>query len=627
MHVIRAVGTFALFLASGPLVGAAHAMNCSGLPTSFTGNEFPTGDFFSNFDNSCYTVHLGMGIGNIEYGDLNATYYQLYFKVDPQYQLILLGDFPNARYFSVSLNDEHSALSQSIVDTSIVPLTSEYVNPYLAGVPYQDGQQYAVPISFGGTPGNQETGCMMNGYNVSVNGLDATQRHPGMDWNSDAGFFKAHPSIADHVVDTPEHSNPNTAGVIMVRAYLNDGQPDTNPRVIVRDVASGCAYPAAYAMDTLQILADNAAAGGAWLDQSQYYGHHIYETSYLPKLCDATPAAPDVLSWMREPEYVPATNPNAAYAVATLPAGLPAALAAADEVMRIRIRIPTTPSTPCTNGCARSGTEQMRYMSLSFVDPGGATQASVADTAFTKDANGYATLIVGTGAAIPNWITPANGYTFLDMTVIPGYSLVNLVSLRHIIPSQGFNCAGQYVPYRTYVDTPAGSLLGDYTPVVDYPVASSLPCRASPLVGLSACGTFPTGDAGTRPQCGVFPAPAPSINSVITQCPASGCNQFAAQTDPPITIIGDGFGTFPDGTPFAGTSNYLGIRDMTQGWDAGYSGGRCTVSISSWDTGRIQLVANVNENGKCPLVPGDEIKVAVWNPQTMLSATLKLTAE
>ncbi len=85
----------------------------------------------------------------------------------------------------------------------------------------------------------------MTGYNVSANTLDATQRHPGMDWNSDTGVWLQKPNFPDHVVDTPQHSNPNTAGVVMIRAYLDDTPSEyaTNPQIIVRDVASGCASP------------------------------------------------------------------------------------------------------------------------------------------------------------------------------------------------------------------------------------------------------------------------------------------------------------------------------------------------------------------------------------------------
>ncbi|HTQ55607.1 MAG TPA: hypothetical protein VMI94_14160 [Bryobacteraceae bacterium] len=605
----------------------AHAENCTGLPTSFTGGEFPTGDFFSNFDNSCYTIKMATGYGAVEYADLNARYSQMYFKVDPRYQLILIGTFPNSRYLSVALNDAHSALSVSILDTSIVPLTSQFVNPYLPGNAYVNGQQYAIPINFGGTPGKLETGCMMNGYNVDVNALDGTQRHPGMDWNSDAGLYQQDPTFKAHDVDTPQHTNPNTAGVIMVRDYLYVNTPgyDTLPRIIVRDVASGCAYPAQYALDTLQIVTAQNAKGSPWLDHVQFELHHQYEDNYLQKVCDAHVESPNVLRWTRQPEYIPATNPNASYLTAPVPAGTPDTLAAAGEVMRIRMRVPTAPPTPCTNGCSRSGDEQMRYMSLSFLVPGGKTIASLADTYFTKDAQGYSTLIVGTGATIPTWITSAHGYTYLDLTKLANYKQLSLLDVRHMIPGVGFACAGQFVPYRTSIDTPAGSLIGDYTPVVDYPLASSLPKTATPLTGPSACASFPAGVAAARPDCSVLPEPPLSITGFNTQCQTPGCSEVVAQSNAPIIVTGAGFGNFPGGAPFTGTSNDLRLVDVTRKWSAGYTGDACTVSISSWTDTMIQFVANIGQKGSCSLVAGDTIHVLVWNPQTMTMGQLKAT--
>jgi hypothetical protein len=617
--------------------GNAAALDCSGLPTSFAGNQFPTGTFFSNFNNACYTIALGTGIGTAgktgEYADLNSTYNQIYFKVNPSYQLIIVGSFPQARYFSVSLYDEHEAISQHITDANIVPLTSKYVNPYQPGMAYASGQQYAVPINFGGVPGTLQAGCMMNGFNVTMNGLDATQRHAGMDWNSDAGVFAKYPSYVDHVVDTPQHTNPNGGGIILIRSYLDDTAPGatTSPHIIVRDVASGCAYPAAYVMNTLQdIVTTNATTGSNWVVKSQCQAHNFYEDSYLPKLCWVS--NPASLEWLRQTEYVPGNDPNTGYMDATVPAGLPAALAAAGEVMRIRFQLPTTPPTPCTNGCSRSGTEQMRYVSLSFENPGGITLASVADSAFIQQtlggsgssSGGYVTLIVGTGAAIPSWITPANYYTFLDLTAIPGYQNLDLLAMRNILPFSTFNCSGQYVPFRTLEETSFGGLMGGYLPVVDYPLASSLPPTATPLAQPDSCGMFPGGQAGVVPNCGVFNPPPIGITSVVTQCPAPGCNQFVVQPTPPMTIVGGGFGNFPNQVPYTGVSNYLEIVDITQGWNAGYGTDVCNVAISSWASNRIQLVANVNQNGQCPLAAGDQVTVKVWNPQSMKSAVFPL---
>jgi hypothetical protein len=264
-------------------------------------------------------------------------------------------------------------------------------------------------------------------------------------------------------------------------------------------------------------------------------------------------------------------------------------------------------------------------MSLSFHDQGGTVLASIADSSITQDANGYATLIVGTGATVPAWVTAANGYTFVDLTAAPTYKQLSLVTMRHIMPSGGFNCAGQFVPYRTTADTPTGSLMSDYMPVVDYPLAANLPQAAAPLIGPSPCEVFPAGQPGNPPACGVLPSPTPAISQVLTQCLEAGCGHFDPQANPPITISGAGFGSFPNGMPFTGTSNYLRITDATQNWIAGYTGGTCGVSITSWDTGRIQLVANASPKLGCALAAGDKVLVEVWNPQTMVEAVTKVT--
>src|ERR1022692_4299603 len=126
----------------------AYARDCTGLPTHFTGNEFPKGNFFSNFRNTCYLIPFSVGNGSGgEQGDLNSVYNKLYFNINPTlppYQLIVLGEFPNSRYFSIGLYDDHSAITQSLTDVDIVPLKPGEINPYLPGVTFVSGQDYAV---------------------------------------------------------------------------------------------------------------------------------------------------------------------------------------------------------------------------------------------------------------------------------------------------------------------------------------------------------------------------------------------------------------------------------------------------------------------------------------------------
>ena len=247
------------------------------------------------------------------------------------------------------------------------------------------------------------------------------------------------------------------------------------------------------------------------------------------------------------------------------------------------------------------GLEQMRYMSLSFRNPDGTVFATLADNAFTVDANGYATLIVGTGAPIPSL-----GHARERIHISgPDHSTLvsrpwSQITMRHMIPAGTFTCAGQFVPYKLNAQTPAGSLMSDYEPVADYPVAAILPPVAAPLVGPDACNVLPAGDPGIHPACGVFAPVTPAITAVVTECHLPTCAYSVEQPKPPITIMGAGFGVFPNGFPFAGVSNYLRITDTTQNWVAGYTGSACRVSISSWDTERIQLQANFQFDQRMP---------------------------
>ena len=634
----RVLNAFLISASLACLAAPAYAGTC---PTQFNPGSFTKGNFFTNFNNRCYFVDFvtGHGAGS-QWGDLNSVYNKIFFRIDPTlppYQFIIVGDFPNARYFSMDINDNHSAISQSLTDIDIAPLTAANVNPYLPGVAFVAGQQYAVPVNLGGTPGTLQAGCVTDGYNVDVNAMDGTLRHPFMNWNLDAAFFHANPTMPLHQVDTPEHSNPNTSGVILIRNYLDLTPASGAPHIIVRDVASGCAYPASM-VGAMNILTTDTTTGNGWLTQQQVQEHNAYANWQTTQCWGIVPSS--MMQIVRGDEYIPGPVPDGSYMYAYVPSGLPQTLANAGELMRLRFRVPTTPPTPCTNGCARSGNEQMRYMSVSFDVPGGGTLASVPDSCpvnsliacspLIQDPNGYVTLIVGTGVAQPSWVTPANGYTWLDLTKAASgdYHLLNQIMIRNILPATSFTCAGEYVPYKTGQATTAGAgLMGLYAPVIDYPAAATLPQTASPVTGPGSCAAMPIGPGEASPLCAVQLPGLPQIAAVTTQCPLPGCSQVVAQPQPPIAIlaVSGGFGSFPLGLPYLGNSNFVQITDTTQNWSAGYTGNACTVQVGEWSDTAISLVANVNQNGVCPLAAGDQVTVTVWNPQTLASASASIT--
>jgi hypothetical protein len=620
------------------LTAPAHAGSC---PTQFNPGSFTKGNFFGNFGNKCYFIDFSTGHGSAsQWGDLDTVYNKIFFKIDttlPPYQLVIVGDYPNARYFSVDINDDHSAVSQSLTDVDIVPLTAGNINPYLPGVAFVGGQPFAVPISLGGSPGTLEPGCMTTGYNFDVNAMDGTLRHPFMNWNLDAAFFQANPTMPLHQIDTPQHSNPNTAGAILIRNYLDLTPASAAPHIIVRDVASGCAYPATM-VNTMNILTTDTDTGNGWLTQQQVQEHNVYASWQSTQCWGIIPSSQ--MQIVRGDEYIPGPVPEGSYLFAYVPSGLPQTLANAGEALRLRFRVPTTPPTPCTNGCSRSGNEQMRYMSVSFDIPGGGTLASLPDSCpadptlpcfpLIQDPDGYVTLIVGTGVAQPSWVTPANGYTWIDLTKATAgdYQTLNQIMIRNILPASSFTCAGEYAPYKTAQATGGDAgLMGLYAPVIDYPVASSLPQTASPVTGPGTCAVFPVGPGEVSPACGVQLPGSPQIAAVTTQCSMPGCNQFVAQAQPPVSILATtgGFGAFPLGLPYQGNSNFLQITDTTQNWSAGHTGDACTVQIGEWSDTAISVVANVNQNAVCPLAAGDQLTVTVWNPQTQASASASVT--
>jgi hypothetical protein len=480
----------------------------------------------------------------------------------------------------------------------------------------------------------------MTGYNVDVNEIDGTQRHPFMNWNLDTAFLHANPTLPLHKVDTSTHSNPNAAGAIIIRTYL-DLTPSVAasiPHIIVRDLASGCAYPSTM-VATMGIVSTVAATGNLWMDQQQVQEHNVY-ASWQPTNCWGTVPSSEI-QWIRGDEYTPGGNPDSSYLYAYVPTGLPQSLADAGEVMRLRFRVPTTPPTPCTTGCSRTGNEQMRYMSVSFQIPGAGTLASIPDscpanpimscTPMVQNSSGYVTLIVGTGVAQPSWVTPANGYTWLDLTKSTNgdYHTLSQLALRDILPATSFECSGQLIPYKDGEATTEGAgLMGLYVPVIDYPVASTLPRTATPLTGPNSCAVFPTGAPELSPACGIEPPVSPQIAAVTSQCSIPGCSQVVAQFQPPISIQAKngGFGSFPLGLPYTGNSAFIEITDTNpathQSWSAGFTGDPCTVQIGEWSDSLISLVANATDNGSCRMSAGDQLTVTVWNPQTRASASV-----
>jgi hypothetical protein len=321
----------------------------------------------------------GGGVG----GDRNSTYYQLFYSISHavnipcQLELVVVGTFPDARYFSLTDNDMHYSATQHLADFEVDPVEQTVTNPFLTGVPYTGSQQYVAPVSLGYIP-NQNVlqnpkfvpGCGLTAFEED-NLLDATQRHLSMDWNTD--LADANTGMA-HVVDMPTHTagtgmtgnaaGPNTAGSLTVRSYLSPEicsgapgsgavtctfpDPPQQPYLMVRDATTGCAYPISAVIangwlddplytttacktdeygscinPTIAIIStqDRAASGdggySGWNDETQH-DQHTLNTNLISQACytNGGPSAamfPNNVPWVRGPEWMGSAGPDDSY--------------------------------------------------------------------------------------------------------------------------------------------------------------------------------------------------------------------------------------------------------------------------------------------------------------------------
>jgi hypothetical protein len=181
-----------------PPTGAVNTSptNCQGFFNCFAGSSAKL---------STYGIELPQSNGATFQGDLNSIYYSLYYSITNAnalngglscYELIIVGDFPNERCFSITDNDMHYASTQHIADTALDPVNnggSAYsdTNPYTPNQFYTANQPSMVPISLGGVP--SASGACAIDPDEEDNLIDATQRHLSMDWNTVAAQSAENP--------------------------------------------------------------------------------------------------------------------------------------------------------------------------------------------------------------------------------------------------------------------------------------------------------------------------------------------------------------------------------------------------------------------------------------------------
>ncbi|HUE03542.1 MAG TPA: hypothetical protein VMR62_28555 [Bryobacteraceae bacterium] len=538
-------------------------------------------------------------------GDLNSTYAPLFYSIASLNQwmtnngnnycpveAVIVGYFPDGRYFSVTANDMHYTATQHLSDAEMDPATNTTINPFLpgSGNNWTGSQAYMVPVGFGWVPKYQGTGqspgCGITPFEED-NLLDATQRHLSDDWNASvSGATVANGQLSQHTVDTPEHTTlsglsscpacgPNQAGSIVARSYLaspetcpngNQGacNPPTDlqpfqPYLILRDTGTGCAYYSAYLtanswnpvpngvadqplvynppnpqtapncatspqstgcaaiISTVELSkCPSTTSCGNWLDVNQK-NQHINNANYTPEACYANgnptqsstyssgpPNFYNRVAWTRVQQWEGSPGPDDSYiggaiAKTTMQNMVPSqsgnqpCLNSAGQpnaggcLIRMRFQIPQMPDTPCYPGtsCSLTGTEQMRYMSLTFwqqtataedlaaqpdlnyvSDPDGIVSPanglypiadiSLADQAFCTTTPCYVTLLVNVAVPsnyIPSFLQQTSTASACNATPSINSTLCGVVQgVMPVQPPNSFNFSTSSINGYTYVD-------------------------------------------------------------------------------------------------------------------------------------------------------------------------------
>jgi len=481
-HRVVAFLPVVVILISAPSAVEAQRPPATGSCLGFVFN--PAKDFVQNFNNPCFALPFNTSSGGSnESGDPDADYDDVYYQVIPGYSLIVLGQFPNARFMSATVNDDHLAVTSRLFDYQILPLSPGMVNPFEIGALFQPGSTYGLTVSFGGQLGAVAQGCETSDTTIDQNFLDASQIHSGLTW---LGYPNLPPGFPVH------ETGANAAGSIIIRRYVDiSNYPPAV--VIVRQLSNGCAINANEAI-SLNIVSVTQSVTSSWLHQSQIKAHQQFAYTIEPKLCYKKDPQ-NSLGFFRSSDYIPIDN-GGSTVEADVPASSVASLVSGNTFMRVRFVLPTIPDIPCTTGqCTLTGNEDLRYMSIAFLGvhttTGDVTLGAIDDASFVTDPNGNVTLIVGVGATPPPNATAANGYTYYNLGAAPGYANLSRLDLRNFLPNAAFYCSGANIPFFTMEYNGQGGFMGAYVPTVDFPTASQIPATPAPPVRTDSCTVPP----------------------------------------------------------------------------------------------------------------------------------------
>jgi hypothetical protein len=339
-------------------------------------------------------------------GNLIATCYDFPFECDANNEIVITGDYPHARYMSFTVSGASGSVISSVFDQEIEPDPGNQ-NPFVPDGDWDAAKRrYTLMIRFTSPPG--------------------------------PGRFSPGAGCNVLYADSCTCSEPVT-GVITYCVYApgigydaqgGAGLPDINCRIY--SSIEEAELPAFGIKGAAEQLSDE-----------------ICETS-IPQ--ERLRSRKSDIEWIRSGNLIPNTVDMKSSVLDRSPG----------KLLYLHWKAPRVPDT--WHDVGLSGQEELRCWSMTFTaaDSGSALK-TISDFETIVDQFGYVSLVVGFGAKRPVFVTPQNGYTWVNLSGQP-HVQVSIVYQNTLI-SPSFHFTAKDVP----VECPVPPwIMGEYYPCGNY---------------------------------------------------------------------------------------------------------------------------------------------------------------
>lgn len=347
-------------------------------------------------------------------GDLNANYYLFPYVVDPDVEIVIKGEYPFARYMSITAVGENDISLVGAQDYEIIPDPGSS-NPFMPGANWNaENRNYTLVIRFTAPP-------------------------PG------SSHFVPEAGNNTIYVGTFPDGRPNTRGNIDYRLYVPSIGYDKFGGVGLPTIT----YCAAKKDKRHPIICSAQDNTGIRQNTLHDWSNHANKKD-VSQYCDLTWSRSGRLAQLLQ------TNPQTVYIESDFIERDPC------KFLFMRWKAPTFPDTYHNIGIV--GNEDMRYWGMSFTSPIGFIGLyTIGDFQTIIDKNGFVNLVISFGAPRPSCVTSENGFTWVDLSQLP------LIPFQIIYRN---TLISQFFPF-TAKDVPAGQVvppevMGEYYPCGKY---------------------------------------------------------------------------------------------------------------------------------------------------------------